>query len=285
MSAVVDAHHHFWDTSSPDFAYDWMTDALAAIRGRFGPDELRPLLGQRSVDCTILVQALPSPRETAWFLETAGTTDFVAGVVGWVDLTDPRIEEALAQLRDRPDGTKLVGIRHQAQDEPDPGWLARPDVQRGVAAVGRAGLAYDILILSHQLPAAVELVRSQPDCRFVLDHIAKPDIKGRVLEPWATHMQQLAELPNVWVKVSGMIEEADWQAWRTEDLRPYVGRVLDWFGPERLMFGSNWPVCLVAGSYAQVHDALLDALGDVSAAERDRILGGNAIGAYQLLVD
>jgi L-fuconolactonase len=280
--AIIDAHHHFWDTTSDDFEYYWMTDDLAAIRGRFGPAELRPLLAERDVEHTVLVQSLPSARETEGYLETAAATDFVAGVVGWVDLTDPGVPDTLARLRDRPDGRMLAGIRHMAQDEPDPDWLARPEVQRGVAAVGRAGLTYDVLVHPHQLPAALALVRGQPGCRFVIDHIAKPPIAKRGIEPWASRMQPFAELPNVWVKVSGMIEEADWHAWRPDDIRPYVDRVMDWFGPRRLLFGSNWPVCLVAGSYAQVHDTLSEVLGDISLTERDLIFGGNAIEAYAL---
>ena len=164
-------------------------------------------------------------------------------------------------------------------------WLARPDVGRGVAAVAQAGLTYDILVFAHQLPAAVALVRAQPGTRFVLDHIAKPRIAAGALEPWATHMQALAALPNVWVKLSGMIEEADWRTWRVDDLVPYVRRVLDWVRPERLVFGSNWPVCLVAAGYARVHDALSDALGDLGADERARIFGGNAIDVYRLAVE
>ncbi len=278
---VIDAHHHFWDTGSPRFHYDWMTDDLAAIRGRFGPAELEPLLRATGVDRTILVQCLHDVAETEWYLETATANPFIAGVGGWVDLTDPGVSDSLARLRDRPDGRRLVGIRHMAQDEA-PDWLARSDVRRGVAAVARAGLTYDVLVHPHQLPAALTLVRGEPDCRFVIDHIAKPPIKAQELEPWASRMRPFAELPNVWVKVSGMIEEADWGSWRTDDLRPFVDRVLGWFGPERLLFASNWPVCLLAGSYAQVHDALSEVLEGISGSERDRIFGGNAIAAYQL---
>ncbi len=272
---VIDSHHHLWDTTSSRFHYPWMTDDLAAIRGRFGPAELGPLLAETGVDGTILVQCLHDLDETEWYLETAVANPFIAGVVGWVDLTDADVAERLARLRERPDGHTLVGIRHMAQDEA-PDWLARPEVQRGVAEVGHAGLTYDVLVRPHQLPAALTLARNLPDTRFVIDHIAKPDIKARELEPWASRMRPFAELPNTWVKVSGMIEEADWQAWHPADLRPYVDRVLDWFGPERLLFGSNWPVCLVAGSYAQVHDALSEVLSGLTDGERDRIFGGSA---------
>ena len=280
--SVVDAHHHFWDTTTGEFTYGWMTDDLAAIRGRFGPAELQPALAERGVEHTVLVQTIPSLAETEGYLAIAATTGFVAGVVGWVDLTDPGVAETIARLRDRPDGRGLVGIRHQAQDEPDPDWLARPDVKRGVAAVAEAGLAYDILVQSRELPAALELVRSRPDGRFVVDHIAKPDIREHEIEPWASRMRAIAASPNVWVKVSGMIEEAGWTTWRPADIRPYVDMVLEWFGADRLIFGSNWPVCLIAGSYAQVHDVLAESLEELSDAERSRIFGGNAVAAYGL---
>ncbi len=279
---IVDAHHHFWDTSNPSYDYYWMTDDLAAIRGRYFPEEMRPLLRERGVDRTVLIQTIPSLPETREFLEIAARTDFVAGVVGWVDLADAGVADTLAELQARPDGHKLVGIRHQAHDEEDADWLRRPDVQRGIAAVGQAGLTYDILVRDRELPAALDLVRNLPDQRYVVDHIAKPSIKNREIEPWSSLMKPLAQFPTVWVKVSGMIEEDDWQRWAPDDLRPYVQRLLEWFGPERLIFGSNWPVCLLAGSYAQVFDALVHALGDIPSGDRDCIFGLNAIEAYRL---
>ncbi len=279
---IVDAHHHFWDTSNPAYDYYWMTDDLSAIRGRYFPDDMRPLLHERGVDRTVLIQTIPSLPETRDFLAIACRTDFVAGVVGWVDLTDAAVGETLADLQSSADGRKLVGIRHQAHDEADPAWLSRPDVKRGIRAVGTAGLTYDILVRDRELPSALDLVHTLPDQRFVVDHIAKPSIKDHETEPWASLMKPLAQFPQVWVKVSGMIEEADWKRWTPDDLKPYVQRLLEWFGPERLMFGSNWPVCLLAGSYAQVFDALVYAMGDLPAADRDRILGRNAIDAYRL---
>ncbi|MGD0019016.1 MAG: amidohydrolase family protein [Candidatus Limnocylindrales bacterium] len=282
MAIVVDAHHHFWDTSDRTYDYYWMTDELAAIRGRFGPDDMRPLLAARGIDRTVLIQTIPSLPETEQFLATAAATDFVAGVVGWVDLTDPDVASTLARLKARPDGRKLVGIRHQAHDEPDPDWLRRPDVQRGIGAVGEAGLTYDVLVRSRELPAALDLVRAFPENSFVIDHIAKPCIREHEIEPWASRMAPLAAFPKVWVKLSGMIEEDDWASWTADDLKPYVQRLLDWFGPGRLIFGSNWPVCLLAGSYARVFDALVEALGDIPRRDRERIFGANALEAYRL---
>lgn len=282
MHLNVDSHHHFWDTSDPRFDYYWMTDDLAAIRGRYGPAELRPWLVANSIARTVVVQTIPNLEETRGFLATAAATDFVAGVVGWVDLTDSAVGDTIAELQARPDGNKLVSIRHQAHDEADPEWLVRPDVKRGITAVLRAGLAYDVLVRSRELPAARALIESIPDGRFVVDHIAKPNIKEREIEPWASRMRPLADHPGVFVKVSGMITEADWGAWTPDDLVPYVERLLEWFGPERLMFGSDWPVCQLAGTYSQVHAAALHAIGSVSDAERDRIMGGTAAEAYRL---
>ena len=279
---IVDAHHHFWDTNVPTYDYYWMTDDLSAIKGRFFPEDMRPLLRERAVDRTVLIQTIPSLPETRDFLAIAARTDFVAGVVGWVDLTDDKVGHTLSDLQSSNDGRNLVGIRHQAHDEPDADWLRRPDVMRGIGTVGEAGLTFDILVRARELPAALELVRTYPEQRFVVDHIAKPSIKDREIEPWASRMKPLADFPSVWVKVSGMIEEADWAHWTPDDLKPYVQRLLEWFGPERLIFGSNWPVCLLAGSYAQVFDALVYALGEISPADRDRIFGGNAIEAYRL---
>jgi L-fuconolactonase len=279
---IVDAHHHFWDTNDPTYDYYWMTDDLSAIKGRFFPEDMRPLLRERAVDRTVLIQTIPSLPETRDFLAIAARTDFVAGVVGWVDLTDENVGGILADLQASAHGHKLVGIRHQVHDESDADWLRRPDVMRGIGAVGAAGLAYDILVRARELPAALELVRTYPEQRFVVDHIAKPPIKDHEIEPWASRMKPLADFPRVWVKVSGMIEEADWAHWTPDDLKPYVQLLLEWFGPGRLIFGSNWPVCLLAGSYAQVFDALVYALGEIPSADRDRILGGNAIEAYRL---
>jgi L-fuconolactonase len=282
MPQTVDAHHHFWDTSRSDRDYYWMGDDLAAIRGRYGPDDLRPLIRDAGIDRTVIVQTIPSVPETEEFMATAAATDFMAGVVGWVDLTDPAVEEHLARLKGRPDGRYLVSIRHQVHDEADADWLSRPDVRRGIAAVGRAELAYDVLVRSRELPAALALVQAFPDMRFVVDHIAKPDIKAHQMEPWASRMQPLAAYPNVWVKVSGMVTEADWNAWTPDDLVPYVERLVEWFGPPRLLFGSDWPVCTLAASYGQVIEAARYALGSLSTDEQALVFGGNAMKAYRL---
>ena len=278
---VIDAHHHFWDPARA--TYPWMTEALAPIRRRFGPEDLRPLLAANGVDQTILVQTRSSLDETREFLATAAQHDFIAGVVGWVDLTAD-VPKQLASLKAGSGGKKLVGIRHQVHDEADPEWLARKDVRKGIAAVGKAGLAYDILVRTRELPAALALVKALPDMRFVIDHIAKPPIASGATSEWAARLEPLAEYQNVFVKLSGMVTEADWKRWTVRDITPYVTRVLEWFGPERCVFGSDWPVCLVAASYAHVIDACGQAIGDLPIDERERIFGGNAMELYRLPV-
>jgi L-fucono-1,5-lactonase len=277
---TTDAHQHFWDPARGE--YPWMTAELAAIRRPFGPDDLAPLLGARGVDRTILVQTQSSIDETREFLELAAATEFVAGVVGWVDLTSPSVGGTIAELRARPDGRYLVGIRHQVHDEDDPDWLLREDVRRGLAAVAEADLVYDLLVRPRELPAALETARRFPELRFVIDHLAKPPIAAGELEPWAERMAPFADLANVSCKLSGLVTEADWSSWTRDDLAPYVRRAAGWFGDERLLFGSDWPVCLLAASYGEVFDAYIDALGAISPEGRERILGLNAVRVYRL---
>ena len=231
----------------------------------------------------MLVQTRSSLAETREFLATAAANEFVAGVVGWVDLTDPALAEGLDQVREWPGGRLLVGVRHQVHDEPDPEWLLQPAVQRGIAAVGRAGLACDLLVRARELPAAVATVRANPDVRFVVDHLAKPRIAaGPTDAEWEAALRPLASEPNVFCKLSGMVTEADWSAWTPADLSPYIGKVLDWFGPARCMFGSDWPVCLLAASYGRVLAALEEALRGLDEPGRARVLGGTAEEFYRL---
>jgi L-fuconolactonase len=277
----IDAHHHFWDPAR--YSYPWMAgDAMAPVRRAFTPDDLRGTLGEERVDGTVLVQTLSSAQETREFLDLAAATGFVHGVVGWVDLTSPGVADDLDALLDDPAGRWLVGIRHQVHDEPDADWLARADVRRGLAAVQARGLAYDLLVRARELPAAVDTVRAFPGLRFVLDHIAKPRIAEGRDDRWSQGMPALAAQPNVAVKLSGMVTEADWATWTPGDLRPFVGDVVEWFGVGRLMFGSDWPVCLLAGSYHAVLGGLVDALPALSPAELDQVLGMNALRTYQL---
>jgi L-fuconolactonase len=258
---VVDAHHHLWDPTRR--AYPWMGDELASIRRRFDAGDLKPLLDANGIDCTVVVQTVSSLDETREFMQAAAENDFIAGVVGWVDLTDPSVATTLGELKRSEGGSFLVGIRHQVHDEPDPEWLLRDDVQRGIAAVGGAGLVYDILVRTRELPAALETVKRHPGMQFVIDHAAKPRIAaGARDEAWETALAPLAGQENVTCKLSGLVTEADWKAWTPEQLEPYVNRVLAWFGPERCMFGSDWPVCLLAGSYGDVVKAARSIVGD-----------------------
>jgi len=279
---IVDAHHHFWDPARAD--YPWMTEDLGPIRRAFGPADLAPSLGATGVEATVLVQTRSSLDETEEFLATAAATPFIRGVVGWVDLRDPGVDEVLARLRAAPGGDRLVGIRHQVHDEENPAWLLRDDVRRGIAAVGRAGLVYDLLVRTRELPAARVVVAAMPNVRFVVDHLAKPPIRDGALRPWADEVDGFASLPNVWWKLSGLITEADWATWQPADLRPFVEHVLTVVGPERVMFGSDWPVCLLAAPYEKVVStarALLESAG-LSERERATVMGNNAVAVYGL---
>lgn len=231
----TDAHHHIWELARRPHA--WLDGSgMAAIRRDFTLTDLALQTKAADIDRTVLVQVLPSPAETAGFLALAGESDLVAGVVGWADLTSTAIPETLAVLRSGPGGARLAGIRHLVQGEPDPRWLARPDVRRGLRAVAEAGLVYDLLTLPHQLPAAVDTVRALPGLTFVLDHLSKPPIASGELQPWAALVRELAVLPNVYCKLSGMVTEAGRPGWTVAALRPYAETVLDAFGPSRVMF-------------------------------------------------
>ena len=266
------------------FDYPWLTPDLAAIDRRFGPDDLAPELTAAGIDRTILVQTIGSLDETREFLATAASVPFIGGVIGWVDLTDPGVGGTLDALRGGPGGEWLVGIRHQVHDEPDPDWLLRPDVRRGLAAVEAAGLAYDLLVRTRELPAALTVAREMPGLRFVIDHLAKPPIRSSATEPWAGLLRPFGELPNVSCKLSGLVTEADPTTWQIADLAPFVEIALETFGPSRLLFGSDWPVCLVVASYADVVAAARDLTAGLSTTERAAVFGGAAEAAYGISV-
>jgi len=252
------------------------------VRRPFTPDDLAPELTGQGISGTVLVQTISSTDETREFLELAARTDFVWGVVGWVDLTSARVGDDLDALIGGTGGDRLVGIRHQVHDESDPRWLCRADVRQGLEAVRERGLAYDLLVRARELPAAIETARAIPSLQFALDHIAKPRISEGKDTEWQQHMPALAALPNVAVKLSGMVTEANWASWTPADLRPFVASVVEWFGIERLLFGSDWPVCLLAASYDRVVRGLEEALGPMSSGEAARIFGLNAVSVYHL---
>ncbi|GAA2930434.1 amidohydrolase family protein [Streptomyces enissocaesilis] len=278
---IVDAHHHVWDLSVRD--QDWITGPeLAPLRRDFLIGHLAPRAAAAGVRATVLVQTVTVAQETPEFLALAATSDLVAGVVGWTDLTAPGVADALAGLRALPGGDRLVGIRHQVQGEPDPEWLLRHDVHRGLEAVAAAGLVYDLVVLPGQLPAAAQAAAAHPGLRFVLDHAGKPPVASGELEPWASDVRRLAALPNTVCKLSGLVTEADRAAWTVEDLRPYAGTVLDAFGPDRLMFGSDWPVCELASSYAGVLAAARELTAGLAEGERADVFAGTAGRTYGL---
>lgn len=275
---IVDAHHHFWDPGRA--AYPWLTEELAAIRRPFGPADLAPLLQADGVDASVLVQTRSSLDETREFLATAAVVPFIRGVVGWVDLTDPAVGDVIAALRDGPGGDRLVGIRHQVHDEPDPAWLLRADVRHGIRAVTDAGLVYDLLVRSRELPAAREVVASMPDARFVVDHLAKPPIREGALQPWAGLVASFGGFANASWKLSGLVTEADWERWTPGDVAPYVDHALDVLGAERLIFGSDWPVCLLAAPYPRVLAAARESTAGLTDTERAAVFGRNARTVY-----
>jgi L-fuconolactonase len=278
----VDAHHHLWDPARR--AYPWMDESVAAIRRPFGVADLDAAAGPEAFEATIAVQAVSSVEETEELLDAAAVPGRVAGVVGWVDLADPEVAATLAGLRARPGGRALVGVRHQVHDEPDPDWLLRDQVLEGLAAVADAGLVYDLLVRERELPAARVVAERLPELTLVVDHLAKPRIREGAMEPWAGGLAALARHPNVACKVSGLVTEADWRAWTPAQLVPYVAHAAEVFGPERLLFGSDWPVCLLAAGYAEVVAAATEALGraGLGPAEREAVLGANTRRLYRL---
>ncbi|MGC0314925.1 amidohydrolase family protein [Kitasatospora acidiphila] len=279
---IVDAHHHVWDLTVRD--QPWISGAaLAPLRRSFCLDDLRPAAEAAGVTATVLVQTITVAEETPEFLALADGDPLVAGVVGWTDLTAPDVADALARLRELPGGDRLVGIRHQVQEEPDPNWLLRPDVRRGLLAVAGAGLVYDLVVKPHQLPAAIGAAAGLAGLTFVLDHLGKPPIASGELEPWADRVRRLAALPNTVAKFSGLLTEAAPGA-GVDDLRPYVDVAMEAFGPHRLMFGSDWPVSTLAADYGQTVDATKELLrlARLSTSEQAAVLSGTATRVYGL---
>lgn len=279
----IDSHHHVWDLSVRD--QGWIVgDALAPLRRSYSLDDLRPSLRSAHIDGTVLVQTVPVAAETPEFLDIAGASPEVVGVVGWLDLESDRCPELLAGYRVHPHARYLVGIRDLAQFKDDPRWLARPDVIARLRWLGDEGVPYDLLTLPPQLPAAVEAVRACPGTSFVMDHLSKPYIARGELEPWATQIRELGSLPNVVIKVSGMFTEAAWRTWEPDDFRPCFGVLLDAFGPDRMLFGSDWPVCTLSATYEQTIDVMEELMAGegLSDAEREAIWSDTARRAYAL---
>ena len=277
MTSRIDAHQHFW-RYAPD-THPWIDSSMPALKRDFLPADLEPLLRAAGFDGCIAVQARQDVAETEWLLALADEHAFIRGVVGWVDLCAPDVDAQLALLAARP---KLRGIRHIAQDEPDDRFLLRPDFMRGIAALAQFDLAYDILIYPRQLRAAAELAAAFPKQRFVLDHLGKPPIRGGEIDAWARGIAALSRNRNVYCKLSGLVTEADWREWSPDDFAPYLDIAMQWFAPERLMFGSDWPVCTLAGSYPDVTAIVTRYLDRLAPEARDMILGETAIDFYHL---
>lgn len=272
----IDAHQHFWDLTR--LHYPWMPKSSILERD-FLPEDLVPKYERNRFDGSITVQATTQIEEAHWLLELAAGHDFIKGVVGWVDLTSLDLPRVLDELQRHP---RFVGVRHPVHDEADERWLLREDVSRGLKELARRDLPYDLLLRPVHLPLVPELADRVPGLRLVIDHMAKPLIAGGVFEPWATDMERAASVPGLHVKLSGMITEAKIPGWTADDLRPYVQHVMNLFPPERLMYGSDWPVCLLAGSYKAVLAAFTQAIGAQPEEVRDAILGSTAVSFYRL---
>jgi len=273
----IDAHQHFWDIQR--FQYPWMPAGESPLRRNFLPHQLAPILERNNFHGSVVVQANIILEETHWLLELAAQHEFIRGVVGWVDLTGAHLGSTLDELQRH---LKFKGVRHLVHDEPDVNWLVRDDVLRGLDELARRDLPYDLLLRPQHLKLVPRIAERVPKLRMVIDHIAKPPIAAQSLDGWAEDMAAAAKLPQVFCKLSGMITEADPRNWKADHLRPYVAHVLEQFGPDRLMFGSDWPVCTLAGTWKEVLAAFTQAVGPQTVETRERLLGSTASRFYRL---
>jgi L-fuconolactonase len=274
---MIDAHQHFWQVGR--FDYPWMTSDLGILYRDYLPADLKPVLRANGVDKTVLVQASNSVAESRWLLSLADQNSFIAGVVGWVDLASPEVGEQLAELTRHP---KFKGVRHLVESEPADDWLVQPTVISGLRRLAAYGLSYDLLVHTRHLRHASTVAERCSDLRLVIDHLAKPPIAKHGFEEWAREFKPLASYPNMYCKLSGLVTEANWSSWTAEDLCPYVDCALEVFGPERLMFGSDHPVCLLAASYERVLGSFKELLQTLDTEHRDRVFGENARRFYRL---
>lgn len=274
---TIDSHQHFWKYEPS--RHSWINNEMAFIRKDFLPAELQKVYAKNNIDGCVSVQADQTLAETDFLLSLANENDFIKGVVGWIDLKSPRVDDQLEKYRNE---TKIKGFRHIVQGEPDHNFLLRPEFRRGITYLEKYGFTYDILVFPHQLGATLEFVKHFPHQKFVIDHLAKPYIKDGFFDGWAILMKEIAKHENVSCKMSGMITEADYHTWSPQQLRPYMNLVLEAFSPERIMYGSDWPVCLVAGSYEKMLAVVTDYISSLSLSEKKAIMGGNAVGFYNL---
>ena len=274
---IIDSHQHFWNYEPEKHL--WIDDEMSVIKRDFLSDDLQKVFAENGVDACVAVQADQTTEETNFLISIAENNNFIKGVVGWVNLRSESIEEDLLKYK-KYDVVK--GFRHVVQGEQDHNFMLRPEFLRGIELLGKYDLCYDILIFPHQLGAALELVKKFPNQKFVIDHIAKPYIKDGFFEGWAVMMREIAKHQNVYCKISGMITEAGYKTWTTEQVHPYMKLVLESFGAGRVMYGSDWPVCLVAGNYSMVKALVTDFISDLSQEQQNAIMGGNAAKFYNL---
>lgn len=277
MNTKIDAHQHFWHYNAAE--YPWISAGMDALRHDFLPADLKLQMDQAGVSRAISVQARQDLAETEWLLQLAGKNAFLAGVVGWVPLTSANVGATLEHLAAN---RKLKGIRHVLEGEEDPRYMLRPDFNSGISLLNRFQLSYDILISERHLPQTIQFVDLHPDQVFVLDHLAKPRVREKVLSPWKENVAELAKRQNVFCKLSGLATEGDWKAWRPESFRPYIDAILEAFTPKRILFGSDWPVLLLAGSYAKWVEAVEAEIAGLSADERQQIWSETATKVYRL---
>ncbi len=274
---TIDSHQHFWKYDP--VRYSWINNSMAVLQRDFLPTDLKKVFDKNGVDGCVAVQADQSLEETDFLLKLAKENDFIKGVVGWIDLRDPKVNETLQRYSGQE---KLKGFRHVVQDEPDHNFLLRHDFLRGVAHLEAHNLTYDILTFPHQLGAALEFVKRFPNHKFVIDHISKPYIKDGFYDGWALLMKEIAQHENVYCKLSGMVTEANMNSWKAQDITRYMELVMEVFGTDRVMYGSDWPVCLLAGKYGEIKNLVTDFIAPLSENEQKAVMGQNAINFYNL---
>ena len=274
---MIDSHQHFWEVGR--FEYPWMSSNLGVLYRDYLPDDLEPVIRHNNIDQTVLVQASNSIAESRWLLELAAANSFIGGVVGWVDLMSPDIEEQLQELSADP---KFKGVRHLVESEPNDDWLVQPAVLSGLNRLAAHGLSYALLVHTRHLKYVPRVAESCPDLALVIDHLAKPAIARNEIKEWSNTLAAVAKFPNINCKLSGLVTEADWNSWQTDDLRPFVARGLELFGAERMMFGSDYPVCLLSATYDRVLESFQEMLKDLSDLDREKIFSTNAAKFYRL---
>lgn len=277
MSIRIDAHHHFWKYNPKE--YEWISENMNLLKRDFLPEMLKQEISKVKVDGVISIQARQTLEETDWLLKHAGEYDFIKGVVGWFNLRDKNVTK---QIEKFSQNKKLVGVRHVIQDEPDDEFILRKDFQRGIKILNEFNLTFDILVYQKHLPHVLKFLKMFSEQPFVIDHIAKPDIKNGKIEPWRTNIKKLSNFENVFCKVSGMVTETDWHNWEQKDFNPYLDVILETFGASRIMLGSDWPVCTLAATYEQVLKIPIEYISQLSSDERDSIMGTNALKFYNI---